>query len=141
MYFPEDIKKEQKDIIKLNKKITKDIIITYENAIELISNKNNYLKILGRIDLTNDIIQNIILTFIDSPFIDKENYIEIFSSVIETFIYYESIFSKKLSSEEILIYLNNEFNKNEGNIELLNSISFERLCDKYVRKYWNYNKK
>ena len=130
MYFPEDIKKEQKDIIKLNKKITKDIIITYENAIELISNKNNYLKILGRIDLTNDIIQNIILTFIDSPFIDKENYIEIFSSVIETFIYYESIFSKKLSSEEILIYLNNEFNKNEGNIELLNSISFERLCDK-----------
>lgn len=130
LYILEDIKKEQKDIIELNKKITKDIIITHENAIELITNKNNYLKILGRIDLTNDIIQNIILTFIDSPYIDKENYIEIFSSLIETFIYYESIFSKKLSSDEILNYLNNEFNKSGGSIELLNSISFERLCDK-----------
>lgn len=55
---------------------------------------------------------------------------EIFSSLIETFIYYESVFERKLTSEEILNYLKNEFNKNEGSIELLNSISFERLCDK-----------
>lgn len=130
MYFLEDIKREQKEIIELNKEIKQDIIITYDNAIELITNKNNYLKNTGRIDLTENIIQNIILTFIDSPYIDKDNYMEIFSSLIENFIYYESIFSKKLSSEEILNYLKNEFNKNEGSIELLNSISFERLCDK-----------
>ena len=55
---------------------------------------------------------------------------ETFSSLIETFIYYESVFERKLTSEEILNYLKNEFNKNEGSIELLNSISFERLCDK-----------
>lgn len=130
MYFPEDINKEQKEIIELNKDVKKDIIITYENAIELINNKNNYLKNIGRIDLSNNIIQNIILTFKDSPYIDKENYMEIFSSLIETFIYYESVFERKLTSEEILNYLKNEFNKNEGSIELLNSISFERLCDK-----------
>lgn len=34
MYFPEDINKKQKEIIKLNKEIKKDIIITNENAIE-----------------------------------------------------------------------------------------------------------
>ena len=130
MYFPEDINKEQKEIIELNKDVKKDIIITYENAIELINNKNNYLKNIGRIDLSNNIIQNIILTFKDSPYIDKENYMEIFSSLIETFIYYESVFERKLTSEKILNYLKNEFNKNEGSIELLNSISFERLCDK-----------
>lgn len=126
MFFPE----EQKEIIELNKEIKQDIIITYDNAIELITNKNNYLKNIGRIDLTSNIIQNIILTFIDSPYIDKENYMETFSSLIETFIYYESVFERKLTSEEILNYLKNEFNKNEGSIELLNSISFERLCDK-----------
>ena len=130
MYFPEDINKEQKEIIELNKDVKKDIIITYENAIELINNKNNYFKNIGRIDLSNNIIQNIILTFKDSPYIDKENYMEIFSSLIETFIYYESVFERKLTSEKILNYLKNEFNKNEGSIELLNSISFERLCDK-----------
>lgn len=130
MYFPDDINKKHKEIIELNKEIKQDIIITYDNAIELITNKNNYLKNIGRIDLTSNIIQNIILTFIDSPYIDKENYMETFSSLIETFIYYESVFERKLTSEEILNYLKNEFNKNEGSIELLNSISFERLCDK-----------
>lgn len=130
MYFPDGINKKQKEIIELNKEIKQDIIITYDNAIELITNKNNYLKNIGRIDLTSNIIQNIILTFIDSPYIDKENYMETFSSLIETFIYYESVFERKLTSEEILNYLKNEFNKNEGSIELLNSISFERLCDK-----------
>ena len=66
MYFPDDINKKQKEIIELNKEIKQDIIITYDNAIELITNKNNYLKNIGRIDLTSNIIQNIILTFIDS---------------------------------------------------------------------------
>lgn len=91
MYFPEDINKKQKEIIKLNKEIKKDIIITNENAIELINNKNNYLKNIGRIDLSNNIIRNIILAFINSPYIDKENYMETSSSLIETFIYYESV--------------------------------------------------
>lgn len=40
---------------------------------------------------------------------------EIFSSLIETFIYYESAFERKLTSEEILNYLKNEFNKNHQN--------------------------
>ena len=39
MSFVENINNEQKEIIELNKEIKKDIIITYENAIELITNK------------------------------------------------------------------------------------------------------
>lgn len=130
MYFLEDLKKEEKELLELNKNITKDIILTKENVLELIHNKNNSLKEIGRIDLTNDILENIILTFINSSFIDKDNYMEIFLSLTEIFIYYENIFSKKLSSEEILAYLKMEFESNEGSIELLNTISLERLWDK-----------
>lgn len=130
MYFLKDTKKEEKKLIELNKKITKDIILTKANVLELIHTKNNSLKEIGRIDLTNSILENIILTFIDSPFIDKENNMEIFLSLTETFIHYENIFSQKISSEEILQYLKMEFESNEGSIDLLDTISLERLCDK-----------
>lgn len=130
MYFLDDIKTEEKELLELNQNLNKNIILTKENVLELIHTKNNSLKEIGRIDLTNSILQNIILTFIDSTLIDKDNYMEILLSLTETFIYYENIFSKKLSSEEILKYLKMEFESNEGSIDLLNTISLERLCDK-----------
>lgn len=130
MYFLEDLKEEEKELLELNKNITKDIVLTKENVLELIYNKNNSLKEIGRIDLTNDILENIVLTFVNSSFIDKDNYMEMFLSLTESLIHYENIFSKKLSSEEILNYLKMEFESNEGSIELLNTISLERLWDK-----------
>ena len=130
MYFLEDLKEEEKELLELNKNITKDIVLTKENVLELIYNKNNSLKEIGRIDLTNNILENIVLTFVNSSFLDKDNYMEMFLSLTESLIHYENIFSKKLSSEEILNYLKMEFESNEGSIELLNTISLERLWDK-----------
>ena len=130
MYFLENIKMEEKQLLELNKYLTKDIVLTKENVLELITNKNSSLKEIGRIDLTNSILENIILTFTDSSFIDKNNYMYIFLSLTEIFLCYENIFSKKISSEEILKYLKDEFEKNEGSIELISTISLERLQDK-----------
>ena len=130
MYFLENIKMEEKQLLELNKYISKDIVLTKENVLELINNKNSALKEIGRIDITNSILENIILTFTDSSFIDKNNYMYIFLSLTEIFLYYEKIFSKKISSEELLKYLKDEFEKNEGSIELISTISLERLQDK-----------
>lgn len=130
MYFLENIKMEEKQLLELNKYISKDIVLTKENGLELINNKNSALKEIGRIDITNSILENIILTFTDSSFIDKNNYMYIFLSLTEIFLCYENIFSKKISSEELLKYLKDEFEKNEGSIELISTISLERLQDK-----------
>lgn len=130
MYFLEKIKMEEKQLLELNKYISKDIVLTKENVLELINNKNSALKEIGRIDLTNSILENIILTFTDSSFVDKNNYMYIFLSLTEIFLCYENIFSKKISSEELLKYLKDEFEKNEGSIELISTISLERLQDK-----------
>lgn len=130
MCFLENIKMEEKQLLELNKYISKDIVLTKENVLELINNKNSALKEIGRIDLTNSILENIILTFTDSSFIDKNNYMYIFLSLTEIFLCYENIFSKKISSEELLKYLKDEFEKNEGSIELISTISLERLQDK-----------
>lgn len=130
MYFLENIKMEEKQLLELNKYISKDIVLTKENVLALINNKNSALKEIGRIDITNSILENIILTFTDSSFIDKNNYMYIFLSLTEIFLCYENIFSKKISSEELLKYLKDEFEKNEGSIELISTISLERLQDK-----------
>lgn len=130
MCFLENIKMEEKQLLELNKYISKDIVLTKENVLELINNKNSALKEIGRIDITNSILENIILTFTDSSFIDKNNYMYIFLSLTEIFLCYENIFSKKISSEELLKYLKDEFEKNEGSIELISTISLERLQDK-----------
>lgn len=130
MCFLENIKMEEKQLLELNKYISKDIVLTKENVLELINNKNSALKEIGRIDLTNSILENIILTFTDSSFIDKNNYMYIFLSLTEIFLCYENIFSKKISSEELLKYLKDEFEKNERSIELISTISLERLQDK-----------
>lgn len=130
MYFLENIKMEEKQLLELNKYISKDIVLKKENVLELINNKNSALKEIGRIDITNSILENIILTFTDSSFIDKNNYMYIFLSLTEIFLCYENIFSKKISSEELLKYLKDEFEKNEGSIELISTISLERLQDK-----------
>ena len=130
MYFLENIKMEEKQLLELNKYISKDIVLTKENVLELINNKNSALKEIGRIDITNSILENIILTFTNSSFIDKNNYMYIFLSLTENFLCYENIFSKKISSEELLKYLKDEFEKNEGSIELISTISLERLQDK-----------
>lgn len=130
MYFLENIKMEEKQLLELNKYISKDIVLTKENVLELINNKNSALKEIGRIDITNSILENIILTFTDSSVIDKNNYMYIFLSLTEIFLCYENIFSKKISSEELLKYLKDEFEKNEGSIELISTISLERLQDK-----------
>ena len=124
MYFLENIKMEEKQLLELNKYISKDIVLTKENVLELINNKNSALKEIGRIDLTNSTLENIILTFTDSSFIDKNNYMYIFLSLTEIFLCYENIFSKKISSEELLKYLKDEFEKNEGSIERLQ----DKLC-------------
>lgn len=130
MCFLENIKMEEKQLLELNKYISKDIVLTKENVLELINNKNSALKEIGRIDITNSILENIILTFTNSSFIDKNNYMYIFLSLTEIFLCYENIFSKKISSEELLKYLKDEFEKNEGSIELISTISLERLQDK-----------
>ena len=135
MYFLENIKMEEKQLLELNKYISKDILLTKENVLELINNKSSSLKEIGRIDLTNSILENIILTFTDSSFIDKNNYMDNFLSLTKIFLYYEKTFSKKLSSEEILKYLKDEFEKNEGSIELISTISLERLQDKLCKYY------
>ena len=58
----------------------------------------------GRIELGGELIQKIILTFCDSPYISQYNYIETIDDIIETFYYYKNETMDEIGDED-LIYL------------------------------------
>ncbi len=79
-------KSSLKEILELNN-ITQNrgLILTEKQAIELIDNRDNALKQLGRIELGTGIIADIIYEFYDSSYIDKDNYLELLLELTEVF--------------------------------------------------------
>lgn len=94
--------------------------LTYNEALKLIENKNKLLKDLGKVEINISMTQNIIYKFYDSMYIDKENYFEMISSLVEIFYFYQFELSSFLSDEEILNYMYWEFNNDcNGSLSLL----------------------
>ena len=120
---------EEKDILELNE-ITKDkgLYLSEKDIEDLIDNKAIILKENGRVEVGGTTIRNIIESFYDSSFIDKDNYLESLEELTSIFYKYQQEFYGVLSDEEILIYLKEEFdNIVMGSFTLLESDSLEKL--------------
>lgn len=120
---------EEKEILELNE-ITKDkgLYLSEKDVEDLIVNKAIILKENGRVEVRGTTIKNIIESFYDSSFIDKDNYLESIEELTNIFYKYQQEFYGVLSDEEILIYLKEEFdNIVMGSFTLLESDSLEKL--------------
>lgn len=114
-------KQELDNILGCNNITNKNNLnLTYNEALKLIENKNKLLKNLGKIEINISTTQNIIYKFYDSMYIDKENYFEMISSLIEIFYFYQFELSSFLCDDEILNYIYWEFNNScKGSLSLL----------------------
>lgn len=114
-------KQELDNILGCNNITNKNNLnLTYNEALKLIENKNKLLKDLGKVEINISMTQNIIYKFYDSMYIDKENYFEMISSLVEIFYFYQFELSSFLSDEEILNYMYWEFNNDcNGSLSLL----------------------
>lgn len=127
-------KSSLKEILELNN-ITQNrgLILTEKQAIELIDNRDNTLKQLGRIELGTGIIADIIYEFYDSSYIDKDNYLELLLELTEVFYLYQQEFDNKLTDERIIKYMKKEFEELAGgSIKLLETTCFDNLRDKIL---------
>lgn len=98
----------------------------------LIENKNNTLKDIGRVEIGKSLIDNIIYTFYDLDYIDSSNYFDTIDELINIFYMYQDKFSDYLVDEEIIEYLRNSFDMVGGSLELLSSVSFDKLNSKII---------
>lgn len=88
------------------------------------------LLILGRIEINQEAVCEIICEFYDFPYIGKYNYLLEFKDLISVFYYYQSILWTKLTDEQILEYLKECFDgKAAGNVELLYELCLNNLME------------
>ncbi|MCI7332602.1 MAG: DUF6323 family protein [Mollicutes bacterium] len=121
------------NLIKLNELTkSKNLIFTDEEILNLIKNKNDNLKDIGRVEIGKSVIDDIVYSFYDSEYIDNDNYFETINELINIFYMYQDKFSEYLTDSEIIGYLRDNFDKVNGSLELLSSISFDKLNTKLM---------
>lgn len=105
----------------------KEIKLTKKQKLELIENKNQNLKNLGRVEFGKSTLKKLINKFIDSPYIDEDDIVFELSELTNIFYLYRSEINN-LSDDEIIEYMKESFNEiYNGSLELLETLGLERL--------------
>lgn len=109
------------EIIELNKITEKyGLNLTKEQAIDLVNNRNNALKEVGRIELNGGMLEKLIYEFCDSPYLYKEEYLNTLEELTNIFYEYREEFDGKLTDDQIIKYMKNKFDTTcNGSLELL----------------------
>jgi len=132
MLIPANIinKLEVTEIINCNE-ITSSygLILTPQEAQELVKTHGEALKNNGRIEFTGGTIQKLIRSFCSSPFISKYNYAETLNDLVEVFYYFKNETLDELTDDELISLMKRYFNKNcQGSLELLQNRELETLA-------------
>lgn len=133
MVIYQNDQKNVKNLISMNE-ITKDknLVLSQKEILMLIENKNSTLKDIGRIEIGKSIIDDLVYDFYDSDYIDSDNYFDTINELVNIFYMYQDKFSDYLTDEEIIEYLRNNFDEMGGSLELLGSVSFDKLNTRII---------
>lgn len=117
------------EIVELNKITEKyGLILTKEQATDLVNNRNTVLKEVGRIELGGGILEKLIYEFYDSPYLYKDEYLDTLEKLTNIFYEYRCEFDGKLTDDQIIKYIKNKFDTTcNGSLELLEHKELEYL--------------
>lgn len=110
------------EIVKCNR-LTENfgLVLTEEEAVELVETRTLSLKNTGRIEFGSGIIDKIVKEFCGSPYISMHNYVETLHELVEIFYYYKNETLDLLSDDELIKFMYKDFdNVCQGSLELLN---------------------
>lgn len=91
-----------------------------EDVKEIIETRNVALEKSGRIEFNGQIINKIIITFCDSPYISQYNYSDTINELVEIFYNYKNETLDYISDDELIEIMKEYFdNYCQGSLELL----------------------
>lgn len=91
-----------------------------EDVKEIIETRNVALEKSGRIEFNGQIINKIIITFCDSPYISQYNYSDTINELVEIFYNYKNETLDYISDDELIEIMKEHFdNYCQGSLELL----------------------
>jgi len=96
------------------------LCITEEMAVAILSERKNILEKYGRVEIDCSILEKIIEGFMDSPYIQQEDYESIIEGLHEIFHYMKSELEDAISDDELIEFMVSAYNGVcDGSLELL----------------------
>lgn len=110
-----------RDILRCNEETkTYGLVLTQEQALELVETRRLALKDSGRLEFGEGVIGKLIRAFCDSPYLAPRNYAATIHSLVEIFYTYKNETLDRLGDDELIGYLRGWFDVPcQGSIELL----------------------
>ncbi|MBU3136770.1 hypothetical protein KPL39_10890 [Clostridium gasigenes] len=130
------------DIFKCNEvTVEYGLMLREEDIKEIIETRNVALEKSGRIEFNGQIINKIIITFCDSPYISQYNYGDTINELVEIFYNYKNETLDYISDDELIEIMKKYFdNYCEGSLELLEGKVLYKIAENIrygVKEYTN----
>ena len=131
------------------------LILTPEDAEEILASRSRALKDQGRVELDIKVTQTIIKRLSESSYITQDNFLSCINDIYETFHFIKNATSDFISDEDILAAVMVYFEKVcHGSIELLMGKGVEKIVENFKNQkqlteiekpeeedeYWNFDK-
>lgn len=110
-----------RDILRCNNETEAyGLVLTQEQALELVETRGIALKDAGRLEFGEGVIGKLIRAFCDSPYLTPRNYAPTLHSLVELFYAYKNETLDQLSDDELIDLLRTWFDMPcQGSVEML----------------------
>lgn len=130
------------DIFKCNEfTMEYGLILNEEDVKEIVKTRNVALEKSGRIEFNGQIMNKIIRSFCDSPYISQYNYSDTINELVEIFYNYKNETLDYISDDELIEIMKEYFdNYCQGSLELLEGKVLYKIADNIrngVKDYTN----
>lgn len=96
------------------------LVLTEEQAVELVETRSFALKSNGRIEFGGGVIDKMLKAFCDSPYLSMRNYTQSIHALIEIFYYYKNETLDLISDDELIGFMKSAFDGScQGSLDLL----------------------
>lgn len=123
------LQSQASELLQTNKESARyGLVLTSAGALALISERNQVLKNVGRIELESSLTQKIIHHFCDSAFIQQDDYVATLIELQEVFYEMKNETEDSISDDELLIFLKDFYEKKcDGDLEYLKGKYLDEL--------------
>lgn len=127
-------------VIKCNEFTKKfGIILSEKDALLLLQNRKDCLKREERIEFGEGILNKLIFSFCDSPYIYQDNYVETISRLQEIFYLYKNESLDELTDDELIDFMKKHFDGVcQGSLDYLEETILDKIA-RYIRSGYYYS--
>ena len=122
------------ELVRLNEK-TKEhgLVLTPNDAKTLVESRNKVLHDYARVELSTDVLKELIEVFSASPYINQTHYVDTLNELQEIFYYLRNETEDKIGDAKLIQQMDDYYNGScGGSIELLRS-KMEELAENFRR--------